>query len=437
LKVVQAFRFELDPNDRERGQLASHAGAARFAWNWGLERCKRALDQGERVPSAPELHREWNTWKRENAPWWVEVSKCAPQEAFRDLAAGFKAFFGSRSGKRKGPKVRFPKFKKKYGCRDAFRLTGAVRAEAGARVHLPRLKRLRTKESTRKLVERVEGGRCRILSATVSRQAERWFVSFTVENHREDPVAPGPSGSVGIDLGVSCFAVLSNGERIESPRPLERSLRKLRRLSKAHTRKEKGSCNRKRSARRLSRLHAKIANQRSDWLHKVTTRLAKSHGRIVVEDLAVANLIRNRRLARQIADQGWGEFRRQLGYKTAWYGSELVAADRYWPSTKRCSACGNLKEVSLDERTYRCARQGCGLVLDRDLNAARNLVSYPETVAVSEPETLNACGEGSAGQPVRPGGTALREAGTVRVGAPRGARGKGRESASVTEVTLS
>ena len=262
-------------------------------------------------------------------------------------------------------------------------------------------------------------------------------MSFTVKHQRDDPAPRVDTESLGIDLGISCFAVLSNGERLEAPRPLQRNLRKLQRLSKAHSRKEKGSCNRKRSARRLSRLHAKIANQRSDWLHKVTTRLAKSHGRIVVEDLAVANLIRNRRLARHIADQGWGEFRRQLAYKTSWYGSELVVVDRFWPSTKRCSACGNVKEVGLDERVYECVRGECGLVLDRDLNAARNLVTYSVTVAVSEPETLNACGEGSADQPVRAGETALGEAGTVRVSAPRGVRGKGRESASVTEVTLS
>lgn len=436
MKVHQAFRFELDPNDRQRGVLASHAGAARYAWNWGLERCKRALDEGKRTPSAPALHREWNASKREHAPWWVEVSKSAPQEAFRNLGKALAAFFDSRSGKRAGPRVGFPRFKRKYGCRDTFRLTGTIHVKA-KRVQLPRLGLLRVKESTRKLMRRLEAGRCRILSATVSRQADRWFVSFTVENQRDDPAPRVDTESLGIDLGISCFAVLSNGERLEAPRPLQRNLRKLQRLSKAHSRKEKGSCNRKRSARRLSRLHAKIANQRSDWLHKVTTRLAKSHGRIVVEDLAVANLIRNRRLARHIADQGWGEFRRQLSYKTSWYGSELVVADRFWPSTKRCSACGNEREIGLDERVYECERGECGLVLDRDLNAARNLVTYSVAVAVSEPETLNACGEGSAGQLFGAGGTALGEAGTVRVSAPRGVRGKGRESASVTEVTLS
>lgn len=417
MKVVQAFRFELAPNDRQRGALASHAGASRYAWNWGLGRCKEALEAKERLPSAPQLHREWNVWKRTGAPWWVEVSKCAPQEAFRDLHQAFKAFFASRKGQRAGPRVGFPRFKKKHRCRDSFRLTGAI--HVGPRwVRLPRLKRLRLKERAHKLLTRLEDGRARILSATVSRQADRWFVSLTVEIERADPAPRAQLGdTIGVDLGITCFAVLSNGERLEAPRPLSRHLRQLRRLSRGHSRKQRGSRNKRRSARRLARLHARIANLRRDWLNQVTTRLSKSHGRIVVEDLAVANLVRNPRLARHVTDQGWSEFRRQLAYKTEWYGSELVVADRFFPSSKRCSGCGRDKqELPLGERVYRC---DCGLELDRDLNAARNLAAYPAAVAVSEPETRNACGEGSAGPPARADETALREAGTVHTTASR------------------
>jgi putative transposase len=252
-----------------------------------------------------------------------EVSKCAAQEAFRDLDRAFASF---RRGREAGRTVGFPKFKKK-GAHDSCRFsTGAIRA-LGPCVQLPRLGRIRVKEATR-----VEG---RILSATVSRDADRWFVSFTVERHRPDPASlQGPV--VGIDLGVNCFAVLSDGERIESPRPLQRSLRRLRRLSRQHSRKQRGSCNRRKSAVRLARLHRRVRNQRRDFLHKATTRLSKTKRVIVIEDLCISGMTRSARGAPRcpgrrvraksglnrsrgphsrfiangvpVLDQGWGEF---------------------------------------------------------------------------------------------------------------------------------
>ncbi len=195
-----------------------------------------------------------------------------------------------------------------------------------------------------------------------------------------------------MDLGVLALATLSDGTVVPGPKALRRGLRKLRRLSRAHSRKQRGSHNRQKAARRLARHHAKVAAIRRHHLHQLTTALAKTHGRIVVEELNVQGMLRNRRLARSLADSGFGEFRRQLGYKCQWYGSRLVVADRWFPSSKRCSGCGTVKQdLALSERTYRC--QSCGLAIDRDLNAAINLAGWAHpAVASSAGETQNACG---------------------------------------------
>jgi len=373
--VNQAFRYELDPNVGQGEGLARHAGTARFAYNWALNLCRACLDAKERLPGGMTLHRLWNRWKGDNAPWWAEVSKCAPQEAFRDLDRAFANFWrGRKTGKRTG----FPRFRKK-GQDDRFRLTGAIHILPRA-VALPRLGPIRTKEPTAKF----QG---RILSATVAREADRWYVSLAVERERPDPaLVEGPV--VGIDLGLDCFAVLSDGARMEAPKPLARNLRRLRRRSRAHSRKQKGSANRETSALALARLHRRIRNQRQDFLHKLTTRLAKTKSVIVVEDLSVAGMIRNRRLARSIADAGWSEFRRMLAYKTTWYGSHLVLGPRFFASSKTCSACGSAKaSLPLSERTFWC--EACGTTLNRDLNAALNL---ERLVAGSSPETQSARG---------------------------------------------
>lgn len=305
----------------------------------------------------------WNVYKREKAPWWTEVSKCAPQEAMRDLDRAFRNFWRGRKG---GRRIGFPRFRKK-GTHDSFRLTGSGIHTLPRHIILPRLGRLRTKEDT----EKFQG---RILSASISREADRWYVSLTVERERPDPVAV-QGDPVGVDLGISAFAVLSDGTHLEPLKAYSESLGRLRRLSKAHSRKQKGSNNRRKSALRLARLHRRIRNHRRDFLHKVTTCLAKTKPVIVVEDLNVGGMVRNRHLSRQISDAGWSEFRRMLVYKTTWYGSRLVVAPRFFPSSKTCSICGAVNEdLRLSDRVYRCPR--CGVVLDRDLNAARNLVKF-------------------------------------------------------------
>ncbi len=385
--VRQAYRYELAPTRHERECLLRHAGAARFAHNWAVERCRKA----NRSLSAATLHREWNLWKRTNAPWWEEVSKCAPQEAFRNVQ---RSYANWRAGR-----AREPRFHRR-GVKDSFRLTGSIRVTDG-RVQLPRIGEVRTKEATGKF-------HGRILSATVRREAERWFASLVVERERPDPL-PVVGPAVGVDLGLTSFAVLSDGTRFASPKALSSDLSRLRRRSRAHSRKRKGSRNRMKSARSLARLHFRIRCRRRDFLHKATTELARTKSVVVVEELAVANLVRNRPLGRAISDAGWSEFRRMLEYKTTWYGSRAVIAPRFYPSSKRCSGCGLVKnEVALSERNYSCG--GCGRTIDRDLNAARNLVSL---VAGSSPETVNACGADA--RPVRTDGQTARKQESERV----------------------
>ena len=385
--VRQAFRYELAPTAAQRVSLANHAGAARWAWNWGLGVRRKAFQRRRQNLTAIDLHRLLNHLKRTRRYGWLyEVSKCAPQEALRDLDRAYANWW---RGRKQGRRVGRPRFKKRGRCPERFRLTGAIHVEPGA-VVLPRIGRVVTKEPTGKF-------RGRILSATCRREADRWYVALTVEVTRPDPIrVAGPV--VGVDRGISTLAVCSDGTTVQSPRALARGLRRLRRRGRAVTRKQPSSANRRKAVLALARGHRRIRNQRVDALHKATTALARTKAVIVVEDLHVAGMIRNPHLARAISDQGWGEFQRQLTYKCQWYGSRLLVAPRFYPSSKTCSRCGLVKVIlPLEVRMFCC--EGCGLVVARDLNAARNLAHLAEVgfVAVSSAETQNACGEGSAG----------------------------------------
>jgi putative transposase len=404
--IIQAYRFALDPTPQQRRTLASHCGAARFAYNWGLELVKARLQQrrvgeGVEVPwTLPALRREWNRAKHQNAPWWAENSKEAYSSGLDGLARALKSWTDSKTGRRKGPVVRFPHRKRKGRSRDACRFTtGAIKSLPDRKhVQLPRIGVLKTHESTRKMTRRLEQGTARILAATITRTADRWFVSFTVEVQRTIPAGNDHDSVVGIDVGVRHLATLSTGATISNPRALEWSLRKLRRLNRQLARRTPGSRRRQQARRRLARVHARTANLRRDALHKLTTTLATEHGTVVVEQLNLAGMVRNRRLARALSDSGLAELRRQLSYKTAWYGSRLVVADRFYPSSKTCSACGWVKaKLTLAERTFTC--ETCGLQLDRDLNAARNLAALAQHVAQSGWETQNARGADRKTQP--------------------------------------
>ena len=385
--IVRAYKAELDLNDQQITACRQHAGAARWAYNWGLRVKQERYKASKARPTAIELHRELNALKKTDIPWMYQVSKCAPQEALWNLDAAFTHFFRrctlKKQGKWKG-QLGYPRFKTKKKGLGSFRLTGRIVVSEKAIV-LPRLGRLRLKERGYLPTSGVA-----ILSATVSEQAGHWYISIQVE---EEHVAPENTGPVvGIDLGIKNLATLSDGTMIPNPRHLKRRLKKLKRLQRVVSRRQKGGKNRKKAVRKLAKQHRQITNQRRNTLHQVTTRLAKTKSVLVIEDLHVAGMLKNHHLAQAIGDVGFYEFKRQLLYKASWYGSRVVLADRWEPSSKTCSSCGWIDgDLTLSDRTFRCEQ--CGLVLDRDLNAAINLVQ----LAGSSSDSQNACGVTSSG----------------------------------------
>ncbi|MFE6864680.1 IS607 family element RNA-guided endonuclease TnpB [Nocardia sp. NPDC057668] len=438
--VIQAYRFALDPLPNQERELRSHCGAQRFAYNWGLKRIRANLGQreaevsyglsgGELTPvvawSAYGLRRDWNRAKDVVAPWWAENSKEAYASGLANLAAALKNWSDSRTGVRAGPAMRFPRYKRKSGAMSVRFTTGALGlADDRRHVRLPRIGTVRTCESTRKLARHLDRGTGRVRSATVSLRAGTWFVSFSVEITRADPRPLRVNEVVGVDLGVRSMAVLSNGEVVANPRLLERSSRRVRVLQRRAARR-RGCDKRDRSSPSkrwlrtralLVRAHSRVADLRRDGLHKLTTALVRRYGTIVIEDLHIAGMLANRRLARVISDVGWGEFRRQLEYKAEWAGVRLLVADRWYPSSKRCSQCGVVKtKLRLNDRTFEC--DSCGVTLDRDLNAARNLAALATTSSASCAGTKNSL-DGNSGKPrgSRATGTATRRPAPAGVG---------------------
>ena len=373
----RAYKTELRLNNAQRTLCFKHAFAAIFGYNWGLaRRIELYREKGETV-NAISLHRELNKLKKTIYPWLYAVSKCAPQEALRDLDKAFANFFAGRAG--------FPRFKSRKRTKMSFRLTGTIRIWDD-RIQLPNLKRIRLKERGYLPTD------AHVLSATISERAGRWYVSVLVNEEYEVPENTGDKE--GGDLGVSSLITLSDGSKIPNPRALRRHLRKIKRLQRAVSRKQKGSNNRRKAVERLKRAHFKVSNIRSDSIHKATSQLARTKSVVVLEDLNVSGMMKNHRLAQAIGDTGLREFRRQMEYKCGWYGSEVIFAPRFYPSSKRCSACGHVKaDLSLSARIYRC--DICGFVCDRDQNAAINLKALlydPLAIALagSSSESLNA-----------------------------------------------
>ena len=380
--VLIAHRIALDPTNVQRTCFAQAAGVARFSWNWALAEWRRQYAAHRADPSLPQpseaaLRRALNRRKRAAFPWMYDVTKCASQEAVIDLGMAFRAFFRKQA--------RYPRFKQRGRARDSFCAANDPRAfrVEGKRIRLPRIGWVRMREELR-----FRGVAKRV---TVSRDGERWYAAVTVEMPDPAPASP-PGEAVGVDLGIATLAVLSTGERIPGPKAYRRRLAALRRSSRALSRKRKGSANRRKAQVRLARVQARTANIRRDATHKATTRLTRGWRRIVIEDLNVRGMAANRRLALSVMDGGFHEFRRQLTYKAAMYGSTVVLADRWYPSSKACSCCGSVAtELDLSQRIYRCA--SCGLEIDRDLNAARNL----QGLAASSAAT--ACGGTRSGAP--------------------------------------
>ena len=378
--MLIAHRIALDPNNVQATYFARAAGTARFAYNWALAEWKRQyetwkLDNSLPRPSQAALRRQLNALKREQFPWMLEVTKNAPQMAIIQLGDAFKNFFAGRA--------KYPQFRKK-GVHDRFTLTNDQFSIDGCRIRIPNLGWVRMRESLR-----FAG---KIMSATVSRVAGRWFVSIAMDTVDDSHLPKAENqGAVGVDLGVSALATLSTGETIDGPKPHKALLARLQRLSRSLSRKEKGSANRKKAKGKLAKLHARIAAIRSDALHQLTTNLTRQFHTIGIEDLNVRGMVKNRHLARSIADMGFFEFRRQLEYKAAMRGGQVVVADRFYPSSKTCSCCGHrLEALPLTMREWTCP--ACGTRHDRDVNAAVNL----KNMAVSS--TVSACGEKGSGR---------------------------------------
>lgn len=384
-KHFQASRCELDPNNKQRTLFAKHAGAARVIWNWGLTDRKKRFSENEgkeKFISFIGQNNYFNKIKHETLPWITEISSTLQLWVLRSLDKSFRDFWKARKS---GKKLGFPKLKKKNKCRDSFTLSTA-RVE-GRHIVLPKIRSVRLKEKPKP----IEG---KIKHATISRESDRWYVSILVEVSAPAlPITP-PGKPVGVDLGIKCFAVVSDGRMYDAPRPLEKNLRKLKRFSRNVSRKQKGSNSRRKAAMRLARLYRRTHNIRVDFNHKLSTKLAKSKSVIAVEDLNVKGMMENRCLSRRISDLAWGEFLQQLKYKTVKFGSRLIVADRWFASSKTCSRCGWKKEdLTLSDRVFLCG--DCKLRIDRDLNAARNLENL--SVAVDPTDTQNACGEKSSG----------------------------------------
>lgn len=406
-----AHKIRLNPTADQRAYFERAAGTARFVWNWSLAEWNRQYASGGR-PSAAKLKKQFNATKYRDFPWLDEVHRDSHAQPFANLAKAWSRYFKDL---KKGLKAERPRFKKKNKCFPSFYVANDKFSLRGHSIRLPKVGAV---EMTEEL--RFEG---KVMSATVSRTAGHWFVAIQVDvpdaQAMRDRTA---NGIVGVDLGVSTLAMLSTGEAVSGPKPLRAVLRRLRIRSRRHGRKleaakvcmgfersarlPKGarlplSEGRAKSARSLARLHARVTNVRQDFMHKLTTRLCRENQAIVIEDLNVQGMLKNERLARAISDVGFGMFRRQLEYKVHRYGTRLVIADRWFPSSRLCSVCCRKKEdLKLSDRTWVC--QVCGVHHDRDLNAARNLERLATETAL--PVASSSGNGGTATQDVCGGG---------------------------------
>jgi len=376
----RAYFTELDPNRTQREMLKAHADAARFVWNWGLERKKTVIDLNRlpieriRMPTAIDLHRELNDLKAMKFPWLYNVSKCVGQEALRDLDKAFEHLWKGRAG--------FPWFKSKKWAKKSFHLNGNCPTAprmvevSGRYIKLPKIGWIKVEEAAFVPED------AKISSITISERAGRWFVSVQVREERAEP-KPVDGPTVGIDAGVGddlLVIATPDGEieRVKNPRVLRSNERKLRRLQRRLSRKQPGSKNREKARLRVQRHHFKITNVRKDALHKATTALARVKSIIVVEDLSVRAMMGNHHVAKSFADAGLSETVRLLEYKTAWYGSRLLKADRFYPSSQICSNCRRIHpEMTMEGGFAPVLLCECGRMVDRNENAAINLSRWP------------------------------------------------------------
>lgn len=357
---MQSFKTELDLNNKQKTLCAKHAGTSRHAWNWGLALCKQLLIYNKnnptdkiKFPTAIDLHKLLVAAVKVENPWYYQSSKCAPQEALRNLTKAFK-----RMHQVKGSG--FPRFKKK-NVSDSFYLEGSLKI-SGNKIKLPTIGWVKCHEQLPTTSPK---------NVTISKRAGRWFIAFKLD---VTPINNQSLGSaIGVDLGINTLATCSNGFVAPNPRAYRKAKRKLAKLQKELCRRTKGGKNREKTKFKLAKCHYQISSIRSDALHKLTTYLAKNHSEIWVEDLKVSGMLKNHKLAAAISDCGFYEFKRQLEYKTTWYGSSLHVIDRWFPSSQLCSNCGSKQSMPLKVRQYDCP--SCNLSIDRDLNASINILN--------------------------------------------------------------
>ncbi len=380
-----SYRAELRPSEGQKRQMLQAAGNARWAWNWGLARKQEAYKATGKSPSAIDLHRELNALKKMpvedgGVPWMYAASKCAPQEALRNLDVAFKRFF---ERVKNGEKPGYPKFKSRSRGIGGFALTDQIYVREDG-IKLPSLGRVRFMPGEKGYLPLGK-----YAQASVTEDCGRWFVSVVGAETPES--APNGLPAVGVDMGVAVLAGLSDGTFIENPKALAKAKKKLRRADQAMSRKQPGSSNRRKAKAKRARLFRRVRNVRRDALHKATTMLTKSHGHIAIEDLRVKSMVksggaRKRGLNRVMHDASLGEIRRQLEYKGRRHGCKITAVPPQYTS-QRCSSCGHTEAGNRPSQSvFKCLR--CGFACNADTNASINILA-----AASWPEALNACGE--------------------------------------------
>lgn len=364
-----SHKIRLDPTYKQAVYFRKACGIARFAWNWGLAKWEELYKKGEN-PNALALKKAFNELKDKEFPWVYEVTKYACQQPFIFLGKAFQAFFQKRT--------KYPKYKKK-GIHDSFYIGGDQVRIIDKQVKIPNLGWIRLRETLR-----FEG---KINGVTISCTAGHWFISVSVEtNHKPTPCES--QASVGIDLGIKSLATLSDGTIIPNNQPLKKKLKKLKRLQRQLSHRKQASKNRLKAKKQIAKLHYRIKSTRHDYLHKLTTKLTTHYKHIIIEDLDISAMVKNKRLSQPILDTGWHELRRQLTYKATLKGNTIYIADQWYASSKRCSSCGDYKEdLTLSDRTYKCKH--CFLEIDRDLNAAKCL----EQLYTASSAEINACGQ--------------------------------------------
>ena len=386
--MKRAFRFRVYPTDSQQVLLRRTFGCVRVVWNRSLRyRTDAWFERKERVnynASSALL----TTWKREPEYGWLnEVSAVPLQQCLRHQQGAFTNFFEKRAG--------YPRFKSRHGCQAAEFTTSAFRWD-GTNLTLAKMVEPLPVRWSRRLPKGVEPS---TVTMTLDR-AGRWHVSILCEVE----IAPlaRTEGAVGLDFGVTALVVTSDGEKIVGGNHHRADLARLGKAQRRRDHKQKGSANRTKAGVKVARIHARIADRRRDQLHKLSTRLIRENQTVAIEDLNVRGMVRNRRLARAISDQGWGDLRAMLEYKAEWYGRDLVAVDRWFPSSKRCSACGHVVErLPLNARQWACPE--CAVVHDRDINAAVNILAAGLAVT--------ACGDGVRPARVKRGKAVVSEAG--------------------------